>query len=431
MGGIGKTQICLRFTEQFAHLFSDIFWIDATSEGHIDLRLRQIFQAHNVSAAGSTISANSTLKWIATRNNWLIVYDNADGGYDVVEKFLPPGTGGNILVTSRNRALQRITLGNSIEVDRMDEEEAISLLFKSVMLSSPSDEAKALARSIVAAIGYIPLAIDQAGAYMHAIDCDLKDYLDLYNQYHSQLMLNATFKGASDYGYSTYGTWDLSMKEIERRATIGPGPEALAAQSAITLHKILAFLHHDNISEEIFSKAAENYIKRNIKEEEEELGFPLSVSLLDSQFLFLGNGKWNRVQFFAGIQVLTSFSLVKNTNKFYSLHPLVQAWGRDRIPDEDISTIHSKTRAILACSIDPDEYGDNYAYCGTLVPHIRESDMLAAQLKIKDMQHIDECDRFLFVFERVADWLNCEKLCIYMIGHGTSGIYIQESRKMG
>ncbi|KAF8629753.1 hypothetical protein AX15_003293 [Amanita polypyramis BW_CC] len=82
MGGIGKTQICLKFIEQFKHLFSDIFWIDATSEKHIDLKLRQIFQAYNPSFAGSTILADFALNWIATRNNWLIVYDNADGGYE-------------------------------------------------------------------------------------------------------------------------------------------------------------------------------------------------------------------------------------------------------------------------------------------------------------------------------------------------------------
>ncbi|KAF8634152.1 hypothetical protein AX15_001052 [Amanita polypyramis BW_CC] len=296
----------------------------------------------------------------------------------------------------------------------MNEEEAISLLLKSAMPASLSDETKALARTIVSAVGYIPLAIDQAGAYIHVTDCDLKGYLDLHNQYHSQLMLNATFKGASDYGYSTYGTWEISMKEIERRASIGTGPEAFAAQSAITLHKVFAFLHHVSISEEIFSKAAENYIKRNVKEEE-RLGFPLSVSLLDSQFLFLKEGKWNRVQFLAGIQVLTSFSLVKSSNKFYSLHPLVQAWGRDRIPNEDINTICGITRAILACSIDCDEYGDNYAYCGALVPHIRENDMHVAQLEIKDMQHIDECDRFSYVFRRVAEWSDCEKLYICMM----------------
>ncbi|KAF8633078.1 hypothetical protein AX15_001526 [Amanita polypyramis BW_CC] len=414
MGGIGKTQICLKFLEQFAHLFSDIFWIDASSEATIDLRLRQILKAYNFSAADSTPSAGSALRWIATRQNWLIVYDNADGGYEVVEKFLPPGNGGNILVTSRNRVLRRVTQGNSIEVDKMDEEEAVSLLLRSTMLDNHSEEIKGLARSIVSAVGNIPLAVDQAGAYILTTGCDLDYYLNLYNQHHSQLMSNATFRGASNYGYSTYGTWEISIQEIQKRALIDTGPDALAAQSAIMLHKILAFLHHDNILEEIFSKAAENNMKNDIKEQE-KLGFPLSVTLLDPQSLFLNaEGEWDKIHFLSGIQVLTSFSLIKTTNKIYSIHPLVQDWSKDRIPKPDATVFHGITRAILGCSVNPDEHEDNYVYCGALIPHIRESNRHAAQLKLKEVYYIDQCVRFAFVFERVGDWKEAEKL--YMHG---------------
>jgi hypothetical protein len=38
-----------------------------------------------------------------------MIYDNANGGYQVIEKFLPPGKGGNILITSRNFEVCRIT----------------------------------------------------------------------------------------------------------------------------------------------------------------------------------------------------------------------------------------------------------------------------------------------------------------------------------
>ncbi|KAF8635110.1 hypothetical protein AX15_000547 [Amanita polypyramis BW_CC] len=44
--------------------------------------------------------------------------------------------------------------------------------------------------------------------------------------------------------------------------------------------------------------------------------------------------------------------------------------------------------------------------------------MHAAQLEIKDMQHIDEYVRFSFVFDRVAEWSDCEKLYICMMEMG-------------
>ena len=43
--------------------------------------------------------------------------------------------------------------------------------------------------------------------------CPLDDYLKLYVKNHDQLVSDAGFEGASDYGSCTYGTWEISMKE--------------------------------------------------------------------------------------------------------------------------------------------------------------------------------------------------------------------------
>ncbi|KIL57718.1 hypothetical protein M378DRAFT_49451, partial [Amanita muscaria Koide BX008] len=63
MGGIGKTQICLKFIQQQYRKkwFSDIFWIDASSEHTIDLCLKQIALKYKMDAA---LSAESVLEWI-------------------------------------------------------------------------------------------------------------------------------------------------------------------------------------------------------------------------------------------------------------------------------------------------------------------------------------------------------------------------------
>jgi hypothetical protein len=90
--------------------FSDILWIDASSNMTIELALMQIAQDKNAPNEAKKPS-ESVLKWIALqRNNWLMVYDGADGDYQIVEKFLLPGGGGNIVITSRNVGLKRISL---------------------------------------------------------------------------------------------------------------------------------------------------------------------------------------------------------------------------------------------------------------------------------------------------------------------------------
>ena len=160
-------------------------------------------------------SVGSVLQWISQRTGWLMIYDGADGHYQTVDKFIPPGNGGNILITSRNVGLKRIT-ETSLKVDNMAEEEAASLLLKSASLDSMSDSS--LARKLASELGGIPLALDQAGAYMLTSQFGIADYLELYTTYKHELMSNPGFKGASDYDRTTYGTWDISMQKIEKMA---------------------------------------------------------------------------------------------------------------------------------------------------------------------------------------------------------------------
>ena len=389
--------------------FSDIFWIqDASSGSGIDLQLRQIAQANNA-PADAVSSAAHTLKWISRKSNWVMIYDNADNGYQVVEKFLPPGNGGNILITSRNFELCRIT-EDSMEVLEMEEEEALSLLVKSARLNYTSQDVQLVAKQVVSKLGGIPLAIDQAGAYMIACRCLLDEYLGLYAKHHDQLMCNPYFKGASDYGSSTYETWEISMKEIEAQVAKGIGLGAIAAKSATVLYRIIAFLHHENIPEELFKIAAENYKKRDIDAEKAQ-GLPLSVTMLDPNLLFLDKkGEWDIMQFQLGIQVLLSFSLLKKSGKMYSVHPLVNSWNRSRIPEIEINGQISMTRAILACSVELDYNVDNYKFCGLLAPHIRANYDHAIQLSSSTVYYDDECARFALVFDHIGSWNEAEKL---------------------
>ena len=337
-----------------------------------------------------------------------MVYDGADGHYSVVEKLLPPGNGGNILITSRNVGLKRLTL-DSLHVLDMADAEAVHLLLKSAMLDGTSDHIQNIAQKVASELSGIPLALDQAGGYIQSCGCSIDDYFELFKKHKHQLLSKKGFRGASGYGISTYGTWDISMQQIENMAASKVKEEANAADSAIRVLRIFAFLNHENIPEELFRNAAKNYIQRNVKQKESD--FLLSVNLLNHETLFLSDdGEWDGMQFLDGIQVLLSFSLVKTINHLYSMHLLVNDWNRGCVPKTEVENYYYRARALLSCSIVSDWSIDNYEFCRLLAPHIRSNSLHGLELHLKSKYYDDEYEQFALVFDHIGSWDEAEKL---------------------
>jgi hypothetical protein len=179
--------------------FSYVFWVDASSQESIETSLKGIsslFAQQNSHVDGSV---EFVLQWISSlQEQWLIVFDNADNpSSKVVEKFIPSGNRGNILITSRNPSMGRIvSFENKIEINEMEESDAIILLLKASCLD-PLPKHLEVAKEIVTELGCIPLAIDHAGAYIEAGKCDIDEYLRQFSLHRQTLMSDATFTGAS------------------------------------------------------------------------------------------------------------------------------------------------------------------------------------------------------------------------------------------
>ena len=117
--------------------FWKVFWLDATTAETIELSMRDIANDPEARASGVECSAKSVLQWLSQiEHDWLLVFDNASGADDGVAEYIPHGNRGNILFSSRNRGLARYVLGEAcIEVGDMEEEDAISLLWKSSQIN--------------------------------------------------------------------------------------------------------------------------------------------------------------------------------------------------------------------------------------------------------------------------------------------------------
>ena len=346
-----------------------VFWLDASSAGTITQALKGICNLPEALPHALDGSPESALLWLGSlKDNYAMVFDNADALTPAeLEGYFPPGQRGNILITSRNFTMQHLTLPeNSLEVMEMEENDAIELLLKASCLNPSRVDLKVEASKIVKELFCLPLAIDQAGAYIASGATSIKDYLEKYSKHKKALLSHAEFTGASRYGRTVYKTWELSYKEIQDRAQSDDSQRVDAAKTALLLLGLFPFFHHQAITEEIFAYAA----VQNGKNSESELS--LASPVLCKLFPLNEADSWDNFVFREGLRVLMSFSLIKQgpSNDAYSMHPLVHAWSRDRMTLSEKQIYSSMACATLSCSLNNDR-SQPYGFRRVLVTHVR------------------------------------------------------------
>jgi uncharacterized protein (DUF2164 family) len=396
-----------------------VFWVDASSHESITMSLKGISNISAAQASGVDGSVEAVLQWMSyLPGEWLAVFDNADNPPpEVVVKFIPPGKTGNILITSRNQSmgLRIVPFENRIEINEMEEPDAIALLLKASFLDASAQHLQA-ARKIVTELGCIPLAVDHAGAYIQAGRCDINGYLNQFSLHHQTLMLDRTFTGASNYDQTVYGTWDLSFREIEKRAngqSITESTQGVqAAQAAILILQICAFYHHSDISKDIFQSAAEQSRKYTINSEVAER-LPQAITLLDYTLLGIdNNGHWDDFIFGQGMAVLLAFSLIKKgqSAKIVSMHPLVHAWSREQMIKSEQQKIWQMGSIILSCAIPWGFTSQDYTLRRLIFPHIKANELYASQIGLIKEYFDDKCNNFALVMMENGDWNSAEQL---------------------
>ena len=298
---------------------------------------------------------------------------------------------------------------NSLEVDQMAEHEAISLLLKASNLTGHSEDVYSTAQQIVNELCCLPLAVDQAGASIEAGLCRFDNYLEHLSQHRNNLMNDPSFRGASLYNHTVYETWDLSFTEIESRANkTSDGYGRAAAQAAILILNTVAFLHHENIIEAAFRKAAMEFSKGQHGRLEEK------VETCINQLLQLEKDQsWNHFFFHGGIRVLMSFSLIKQHSTsagIYTIHPLMHQWSRDRMSISQKKCMMQVSKLILVNCITEEMTAENIAFNRLLVPHIKANYQSQEENGFERVFDDDEYSRFSYVLHGNGMWKDAEYL---------------------
>ncbi|KAF8529589.1 hypothetical protein BU17DRAFT_79603 [Hysterangium stoloniferum] len=409
MGGVGKTQICLKFIEKLVSNdchFWRIFWIDSTNAETLKNGFSSIADDFEAKSKGIEKSPEGVLRWLtATQKKCLLILDNADGMDGVVKDYLPQCQT-HVLITSRNPALaSHVT--DSLEVLSMESDQALALFQAAAKFDKKSNIIpQELLEKIVAQLGFLPLAIDIAGAAISAGLCGVREYLMMHEKYHSEIFDadHPSMKGALGYNHTVYSTLRLSYDLIEKQAIL-----MKSAQDGLFVLKVLGFFHHQNITERIFKQAAEFPPANTYDGRLQTTSSDLPAQLLRCT----SDGQWESVKLRLAIQVLCDYSLLTRdpaTQDSYSwtMHPMIHMWIRYQALGEDDKPYYYAARALIVGSINGSDTMDDILFRQELLPHVIAIQGVADAKK--EGYYDDVCERSANVYTQAGKWLNAELL---------------------
>lgn len=294
--------------------------------------------------------ASQIVQWLSRcEHPWLLIIDNADDPYLDISQYFPPGNRGTVLLTTRNRECKVHATIGSFEFDRMPRDDAITLLLKYAAIES-SEATRHSAESVAETLGFLALALAQAGAYIRQGLCRLEEYCEEYLRRREELLKYRSVQTQREYEYTVYTTWEISFAAIGQM-------ESQTSRNALSLLHLFSFWHFEGISEDIFRDSWINIREKGWLEHLNKLkerGWLEQTSEMSTFIPWDGDSTtWNPKPFREAIALLSSFSLISvdGVKRHISLHPLVHTWAQDRMTANERSRFWRLTTTTLAASL--------------------------------------------------------------------------------
>jgi tetratricopeptide (TPR) repeat protein/DNA-binding XRE family transcriptional regulator len=348
LGGIGKTQIALEYAYRYALEYSAVFWIGAETEEQITTSLLHIAEVLHLPEWNDKDQQRviaAVQRWLSIRGQWLLIWDNVED-LRLLNRFLPPSRSGALLFTTRNQAPG--TFARGLDLSQMEPDEGTLFFLRRAKILHPEATGEQIqlfaenkpaeytaAQRLVTTLGGLPLAIDQAGAYIEETGCRVSDYLQRYEQLYTRLLERRGGSGG-DHPQSVTTTFVLAMERLEQKQS-----------RAADLLRTCAFLYTEAIPEEIFIEGTGHL---------EPLFEPMATT---------------PSQFDESIAALRSLSLVQRypETRTFSIHRLVQLVIRTQIDTQDQARYMRRVVTTLHAMF-PEVAYDTWKLCERLLPHV-------------------------------------------------------------
>jgi tetratricopeptide (TPR) repeat protein len=238
LGGSGKSRLALKYVHDLRANYDVVYWVraeDPTTMMNDLARLALQLGLTEVASPDRTTMLPLVHRWLETNARWCLVFDNAADPAQVFDALPSVGAGGNVLVTSRHRSGWN-AIGEEVGVPVWSRQEGRSFLIQRL----GGDDADA-AEQVSAALGDLPLALEQAAAYSAARSLSVRDYLERLKAEAPSLFEQGK---PVDYEHTVATTWRLAFEQLEQH-------EATAA-----LLYVCAYLGADEIPRSLFEGEA-------------------------------------------------------------------------------------------------------------------------------------------------------------------------------
>jgi tetratricopeptide (TPR) repeat protein len=337
LGGIGKTQLVVRYLHRHRAEYPDgVFWLRADREitlvgdlsslaWHLELPQRDAIQQER--------QIEAVMRWLREHGRWLMVLDNLEPpAVKALRHWLPPGLPGHVLLTSRTPMWS-----SRVGLEPLPPEFARGFLLDRTGGRDPE-----AAGAVAEALGRLPLALEQAAAYLEVSGRDLASYAELLRTRLVELMGEGK---PEDYPRPLASTWQLSFERLESEQP-----------PAASLLRLCAFLGPDDIPIGLLQAGAG------------ELPQELRAALTDG------------IQLDRTIAALRRYSLMERRGDWLRVHRLVQAVVRESLEgDQQRAWMGSAIRLLQAAfPRRPEDHPELWPLCARLLAHAQFVDQLAA-----------------------------------------------------
>jgi len=250
LGGTGKSTLALHFAHRNRERYNPVWWISADSPVSVTSGLAQLAARldpyANLTAKTSTEAAAWAVGWLQAHDGWLLVLDDADSPRSL-ESVLGPLAGGRHLITSR-RATGWHRVARPLPLALLPPDAALDLLMQVINPGDDSD--RTVLERLAAELGYLPLALEQAAAYIEYTAITPAAYLDRLRRYPARMFAasaDSDAAGESDRQRTVARIWQLSLQAIaDEQPLAGEALRTLAWFSPDPIPRDLAYQLHDD-----------------------------------------------------------------------------------------------------------------------------------------------------------------------------------------